>query len=297
MRKYIFFLGWISICFIGLMLFSCSQNEIELVDPKDGTTEQSGQNLVEFEMTDSTPETKLATPFGAKRYVTIYAYLHGSDVTSPPVQKRNYKSNPTGKLIPISAPMKLITGHYDFYAVSTNSLSDKTPLFTNGISAVLAQNTDYLWAKMNNISVHPGKISVPFAFLHECGEIIITVKETIFTFVHFIDGVYITVPGGDSRMTLANGEIGIAESLQKKLVSMNVTDNVCQIIMLPYKGELPLQVVFKLWINLHWEYKLYNTSIPLPGNELEAGKQYLYEAIVDESVFELHQKDTVSKSE
>lgn len=289
-RYLIYLISFICISVIGS---SCTENRIEITDPLENSANQREGETVDFEIGDSLSDSKSITIFGPGRYVTIYAYLHGASTTTPPIQTQYYKSNSSGRLVPIGSPMKLITGHYDFYAVSANTLANRTPSFTNGLSSALSNNTDYLWAKMNNITVYRGKNKVSFAFRHVCSEIIIEVKETLFTIVHFIDDVRIAVPNGKGIMNLSSGQIRVIPSFQKKLQAMTVTDNICQIVLLPYKDELPLQVIFKLWVNFHWEYKLYSTRIPLPNNTLRPGRAYKYEAIVDDEIFDLQLKDSV----
>ena len=291
-----YFIYLISFICIGVIGSSCSENRIELTDTLVDSVNQGEGEIVDFEIKDTLSDTKSITVFGPGRYVTIYAFLHGASTDTPPIQTKYYKSNSAGRLIPIGSPMKLITGHYDFYAVSANTLANRTPSFTNGFSSALSNNTDYLWSKMNNRWIAPGNNKVPFAFRHTCAEIIIEVKETFFTFIHFIDVVQIAVPTGKGIMALSSGEIDIAPSLQKKLQPMKVKDNICEILLLPYSDELSLTVIFKLWVNLEWDYKLFSTRIPLPDNTLKPGRSYEYEAIIKDNIFDLKIKEPVSSN-
>lgn len=200
---------------------------------------------------------------------------------------RYYKSTSSSRLEPLSSPMKLFSGQYDFYAVSTNSLSNLTPDFINGLSATLKNGVDYLWAKMENISVKTEPVSVPFSFSHECAQIIIDVDETFFTFVHSIDGCTLSVPATSGHMNLETGEISMAQTLLKIPASMHINNDICSLIILPYDGRFPMTLTFRLWINLHWEDKTFVTEIPVNKTSIEGGRKYMYKVIVDDNVLDL----------
>lgn len=288
MMKYRIFFFKLMITISGLLFFAgCSQNEIEFIDPD--TNDELRQDVIdiEFEVNDAINATKSLSKFGAGRYVTVMAYFHGSDPSQPPVQTKYYKSNPSGKLIPVTTNMRLTTGNYDIYAVSTNSLSNNTPQFFQNISQPLKNGIDYLWAKTENIRISKNNKKVPIYFHHECSEIVITITETFFTFIHFVDDAYIMVPAGKTTMNLDNGNINIAPSSATQKLPMKISDNICQIILLPYKEPLQLKVVFKIWVNLDWDYKLYSTEIPIPGYSLEPGLEYKYKAVIKDNLFDL----------
>ncbi|MEG1905485.1 MAG: hypothetical protein RR212_13905, partial [Bacteroidales bacterium] len=88
-------------------------------------------------------------------------------------------------------------------------------------------------------------------------------------------------------MNLDNGNINIAPSSATQKLPMKISDNICQIILLPYKEPLQLKVVFKIWVNLDWDYKLYSTEIPIPGYSLEPGLEYKYKAVIKDNLFDL----------
>ncbi|MEG1723626.1 MAG: fimbrillin family protein [Bacteroidales bacterium] len=270
-----------------LILSACSRNEIEFIDSDTNAEIRQGLVDIEFKVDDATSTTKSLSNFGSGRYVTVMAYFHGSNPATPPVQTKQYTSSPGGKLIPITSNMRLITGNYDFYAVSTTSLSNRTPLFIQNISQSLTNGTDYLWAKTENMNIIGNTKTIPISFHHECSEIVINLTETFFTFIHFIDDAYIMVPAGKATMNLDNGNINITTSSATQKLPMQISDNNCRIILFPYKEPLQLKVVFKIWVNLNWDYKLFSTEIPIPGYSLEPGIEYKYKAIIDDNIFDL----------
>lgn len=290
MMKYRISFFKLLIAISGLLFFSaCSQNEIEFIDPDANGEIQQGGIDIEFEVNDAISATKSLYKFGSGRYVTIMAYFHGSDPSQPPVQTKYYKSNSTGKLIPVTTNMRLTTGNYDIYAISTNSLSNNTPLFFQNISQSLKNGIDYLWAKTENIHISGNNKKVPIYFHHKCSEIVITITETFFTFIHFIDDAYVMAPAGKATMNLDNGNINIATASTTQKLHMQISDNICQIILFPYKEPLQLKVVFKIWVNLDWDYKLYSAEIPIPGYSLESGLKYKYKAIIKDNLFDLQE--------
>ncbi|MGL4292259.1 MAG: fimbrillin family protein [Bacteroidales bacterium] len=272
---------------ILVTLSSCGENINESISLEESENLSKGFSDVEFEVADSIL-TKLTTPFGGGRYVTIYAYFHGDPVTNPPVITKYYKSNPKSKLIPVNSPMKLYTGKYDFYAVSTNSTINQTPSFKNGFStSPLKNGVDYLWAKMENITVKPGKNVVPITFSHQCAQIILNIDESLLTFVFSIDGCTLTVPNDNNKMNLSDGFINTAQTLEKVPMSMKISGQTCKLIVLPYDGRIPIKVVLKLWVNLHWEDKLFTTNIPFIEGGLQPGRTYIYKLIIKDNIFDL----------
>lgn len=200
--------------------------------------------------------------------------------------------------------MYLPKGSYDFYAVSTNS-STNAPSFTSGVSGVLENGVDYIWAKVSNQSVGNATKDVALAFQRKAVQIFIDIKsdENSLELTGWQDGenaATITPPVATGcTMALTDGTITAAGSVDTEKSSdfykANMTTGTivnkattASYIMLPVATGQTLKVQFKVKVKIGGrnteESKIYTASLTAPSQDPSSttaflsGKKYTYTA-------------------
>lgn len=253
----------------------------------DSTTSKT-KNLVSFYASiEDLVQTRTTTAFPAGRYATVFAYNAGDTNLADMQNKVIYKSLSAGSLSPIGSGadadlMYLLSGAYDFYAVSSNSTINYTPSFSLGVSGALSNGIDYLWYKISDVSVYATQVSVPITFSHTCAQIVLTVTGGENLVVNEFVGATLLPPDTLGTMSLATGVITPATALAAKPIAMGITSNVAQQIILPIStSSVSLPVVLTLSVNYETTTRQYTTDITPPTGGFAAGKSYLYEAIIN----------------
>lgn len=185
--------------------------------------------------------TKATNPFTVGYKSTIIAYQSGeSPLTSTPMAGTPLEAtSSTGSVLTPENPLYVPKGIYDFYSVSLNSTVSPGITFTSGVSAQLANNKDYLWAKVP--SVNEGG-NVEFAYRHKAVGIEINLSQGSGISGLTVTSIKFTPSKADasSKMSLAAGEIGKAAQ-KDVLTEMALSGSKGSYIMVPL-GSLSLDI-------------------------------------------------------
>ncbi|MEG1586632.1 MAG: fimbrillin family protein, partial [Bacteroidales bacterium] len=225
--------------------------------------------------------TKSIFAFPEGRFAVVYAYNQGNTTKDAPVAKASYETKSAGILSPVSQKIYLPNGEYDFYSVATNSTTNKTPDFTNGISSPLSNGIDYLWWRVPNYSIESAAANINIVYKHSCSQVVIKLSSGNGVTINSVTSAKITPPVTNSTMDLSSGIIPPATTLSNVLFDMGVAQNVCQATVLPLQTNTPMQVTFEIVINNEASARNYQVNIPIPDGKLIAGNSYLFKAVVD----------------
>lgn len=190
---------------------------------------------------------------------------------------------------------------YDFYAVSTNSTT-AAPTFTSGVSSVLLNGVDYIWAKTTNQNVGNQDKPVTLAFERKAVKIIINlvsgdgIELTAWkaTAGSENDNATITPPDPSTTVTmaLADGTIipsttlTTAVNMTTEAVNTDAHTATTSYIMLPLASSptptptVTLNVKVKVGGRTA-EDKTYTATLSAPAatsSVFQSGKQYSYTA-------------------
>ncbi|MCS2892705.1 fimbrillin family protein [Parabacteroides faecis] len=281
-----------------LVVSGCTSDELQ----EKPQTNEKGEYAVRFSGNMDMTLTKANTTdvaTGVK--ATISAYTKDATVTSTDaIVSKGYTVGSTVGTFEGDASyvMYLPKGDYDFYAVSTNSAT-AAPVFTSGVSAVLANGVDYIWATSANfnVSTNTDKV-VTLAFQRKAVKIIINVESgdgvelTAWKATAATDNDNATItppdPSTTVKMNLADGVITSATTLTAA-VNMTTTAVVnkkatASYIMLPLgSGQNPtvtLNVKVKIGGRDEAD-KQYTATLTAPASTSSAftsGNQYTYTA-------------------
>ena len=292
---------------------SCTKEATEIPDTNDDNTLypvtfSGGIDLVQTKGEDNNT-TLMRKDVKAK----VYVYKNTETVTnvSSPVNKE-YKVGNNGDLsIGASDTIYLAKDTYNFYAVSTDSITESTgasfPTFTSGVSAELSNGFNYLWAKSESkaITGTPDKQNVALNFERKAVKIVINIESgtnngiTLKGWMPSGDSAKITppkIPSPNSsnlcKMTLSTGVIAPATSVDAdnpvKMTCGEVAENKATVsyIMLPLidaTGTPVPTVTLRVKVQNTGESedggeRTYTTQLKYPSGGFESGKQYTYTA-------------------
>ena len=300
---------------LPLLFFSavgCTSDELQ----EKPITNEKGEYAVNFNGNMDLTLTKAGTTdvvTGVK--ATISAYTAGVEVTSnAAIVSNGYTVGDTpGTFVgdDTGAPgspfvMYLPKNSYDFYAVSCNS-SAAVPGFTSGVSDVLSNGVDYIYAKPTPATSVPTTTNVTLAFERKAVLIEIKVKGSD------ADGLEltgwqtsrpatITPPATKGcTMALATGVITPAGSIDTDLSDgvykaamttgiVSSKESTATYTMLPVEADKTLKVKFNVKVQIGGrdeEEKTYTADLTAPDNSNNnnttaflSGKKYTYNAIL-----------------
>jgi hypothetical protein len=250
----------------SLLLLSCKKEE--------STQSVSGQPVTFKATYDTNTATKASQPFPEGNKASIFAYTSGSSpatasmVAGTPLEATAQSS---GVLTPESQ-LYLPKGSYDFYSVSANNSTTPGLTFTNGISGILSNSKDYLWA--THSSVQEGGV-VNFSYTHSA-----TLMEFNITAGSGVSSLQVTSlkftpskPESTSVMELANGSVSPC-SQKEVLTETTLSGNTGRFIMLPLQSlSLDVQVTINAVIgDTPVTGKIYTASVP--SQSYNAGTHY-----------------------
>ena len=286
----------LSLPFLLLSAVGCTSDELQ----DKPITNEKGEYAINFNGNMDLTLTKAATTEvtqGVK--ATISAYTSEDDVTSKTaIVSKGYTVGSTAGTFVGDADfvMYLPKGDYDFYAVSCNS-SAVVPTFTSGVSQVLSNGVDYIYAKPTPATTVPATTNVTLAFQRKAVKIIINVvsgegveltdwKASAGT----NDNATITPsdPSTTVKMALSDGTITPATALTTaanmttEAVNTGAHTATASYIMLPLaSGQTPtvtLNVKVKIGGRAA-ESKTYTATLTAPASTSSAftsGNQYTY---------------------
>lgn len=267
-------------------------------------TNEKGEYAINFSGNMDLTTTKAGTEAvatGVKAKISAYT---ASDVVASAtsiVKEQGYTVGATaGTFVgDNSYVMYLPKGSYDFYAVSTNSATDTDiPTFTNGVSEVLKNGVDYIWAKPSATEVPNTDKVVALAFQRKAVKIIINVASgdgielTAWEAGADNDNATITPPDPSTtvKMALADGTITPATTLTTAVnmatEAVNTTAHTAtaSYIMLPLASGQKPTVTLKAKVKIGGraaESKTYTATLTAPeatSSAFTSGNQYTYTA-------------------
>ena len=286
---------------LPLLLLSaagCTSDELQ----DKPITNEKGEYAINFNGNMDLTLTKAGTENVAQDVkATISAYTSSADVTSAQaIVSKGYTVGSTAGTFVGDADfvMYLPKGDYDFYAISCNSTAT-VPTFTSGVSEVLSNGVDYIYAKPTPATTVPATTNVTLAFQRKAVKIIINVvsgegveltdwKASAGT----NDNATITPsdPSTTVKMALSDGTITPATALTTatnmttEAVNTGAHTATASYIMLPLaSGQTPtvtLNVKVKIGGRAA-ESKTYTATLTAPASTSSAftsGNQYTYTA-------------------
>ena len=286
---------------LPLLLLSaagCTSDELQ----DKPITNEKGEYAINFNGNMDLTLTKAGTENVAQDVkATISAYTSSANVTSAiAIASNGYTvGTTTGAFVgDADFVMYLPKGDYDFYAISCNSTAT-VPTFTSGVSEVLSNGVDYIYAKPTPATTVPATTNVTLAFQRKAVKIIINVvsgegveltdwKASAGT----NDNATITPsdPSTTVKMALSDGTITPATALTTatnmttEAVNTGAHTATASYIMLPLaSGQTPtvtLNVKVKIGGRAA-ESKTYTATLTAPASTSSAftsGNQYTYTA-------------------
>nr|WP_129734138.1 fimbrillin family protein [Parabacteroides goldsteinii] len=291
----------LSILLVLLTASGCTSDELQ----EKPQTNEKGEYAVHFSGNMDMILTKANSTVAKGVKATISAYTKDADVTSKTaIVSKGYTVGSTAGTFEGDASyvMYLPKGDYDFYAVSTNSAT-AAPTFTNGVSSVLENGVDYIYAKTASQSVGNAEKNITLEFSRKAVQIYIDIKsdETSLKLTAWQSGndaATITPPVATGcTMALTDGAITAATSVNTTGANMTkatVTNNATSTsyIMLPLtangSASRELTVTFKVTVQIGGrtaEDKTYTATLTAPnitdnnsGYAFLSGKKYTYTA-------------------
>lgn len=269
-------------------------------------TNEKGEYAINFSGNMDLTTTKAepeAVATGVKAKISAYTASDVVASATPIVKEQGYTVGATAGTFEgdDSYVMYLPKGSYDFYAVSTNSATDTDiPTFTNGVSEVLKNGVDYIWAKPSATEVPNTDKVVALAFQRKAVKIIINVASG--------DGIELTAweasagadndnatitppdPSTTVKMALADGTITPATTLTTAVnmatEAVNTTAHTAtaSYIMLPLASGQKPTVTLKVKVKIGGraaESKTYTATLTAPeatSSAFTSGNQYTYTA-------------------
>lgn len=289
-------IGFKQIGFMGVLACmtlvtpSCSKNTNTIIlGEDDSITNPDKPNyteaLVQFNANiENSGFTKSTSVYPIDKYATIYAFNANSSNLITPLNRVIYKSQKAGALAPAvsNREMYLPNGNYNLYAISTLSNQNINPTFSNGKSSSgLSNGVDYLWWGQQNTSIAASKVNVPITFSHSCTQIVFKINPGNGITINKLVKATITPSSTvNSSMSLATGVIMPATTLGSA-TAMGVNEMVSQFIMLPLSYTGSLKATFSVFINFESVSRSYSVDVPVPASGYEAGKSYLYSAVIN----------------
>lgn len=299
----------LSIPFLLLSAAGCTSDELQ----DKPITNEKGEYAINFNGNMDLTLTKAGTENVAQDVkATISAYTSEDDVTSATaIASNGYTVGATAgtfvgdDISGTSTPfvMYLPKGDYDFYAVSCNS-SAAVPTFTSGVSEVLSNGVDYIYAKPTPATTVPTATNVTLAFQRKAVLIEIKVKGSDeggleLTGWQSTSPATITPPKtADCTMALATGIITPAGSIDTEqsgevykaaMTTGEVSgkESTATYTMLPVVASQTLKVKFKVKVKIGGrtaEDKTYTADLTAPDQDSStaflSGKKYTYNAIL-----------------
>lgn len=296
----------LSLPFLLLSAVGCTSDELQ----DKPITNEKGEYAINFNGNMDLTLTKATTTevaTGVK--ATITAYTQSADVTSAQaIVSKGYTVGSTAGAFVGDADfvMYLPKGDYDFYAVSCNS-SATVPTFTSGVSEVLSNGVDYIYAKPTPATTVPATTNVTLAFQRKAVLIEIKVKGSDTDGLELTDWqssnpATITPPVTTGcTMALATGIITPAGSIDTDLSGevykaamttgeVSGKESTATYTMLPVVASQTLKVKFKVKVKIGGrdaEDKTYTADLTAPNNTdngngtaFLSGKKYTYNAIL-----------------
>lgn len=266
-------------CFllISALLAACTENSLIIEDNRTGNNNGGATNIIHFYprihgYTSGGPANITSFPEGC--VVQIFAFVKGIQLT----QWRYYQSYSVGTLSPVSLPMELVGGSYDFYMVSLKTAADP-PVFHDGSAYGLQNGIDYLWYA-TPAAVSQLQTNIPVNFMHSASQIVIDVEnQDDASIAEWIQYAMLGAPQPDTLTSwdLFSGAIRpVTQIRTDSLINLTADGLSCQSIILPVSGVSQVYLYLNMKINGENEYRGYPFYLPIPDSIFMAGNSYHY---------------------
>lgn len=223
--------------------------------------------------------TRSMSPLGIGRYANIYAFDSGT-FNSSPAGIGIYTTQTAGIFTPTSGPMYLLGGEYDFYTISSNDTKNNNP--TSFVEKYpLANDIDYIWAKILKQDIQNRVSVVPITYNHCCSQIVVKVVAGENVYLGDISSITITPSTPGNSLSIQTGIIPPATTIESTPLAMHLNKNIGQVIMVPLKTSNTLKLSITAEINAVGNIKTFTVDMPVYNGEFQSGHSYLYEAIID----------------
>lgn len=253
------------------------------VVPGESTSPDRVQSLITFNAAIESRNvlTRSMTPIPKDVKVNMFAYYTNAPTSS--TASGEYQATTAGMLGGVDGyRMFLEDGSYNFYAFSNNTLNTPVP-FTDGVSAPLSNNNDYLWWKGTQVTINGSQVSVPILLMHCATQVVFEIEEGPGIKINEIVGVDIIPAAEGARINLLTGVIPPTTSYGTDFKPMGLNGAIAQYIMLPIKTNVKMQGHFKARVNDEPATRTYIVDIPIPNGELVAGDSYRFRVIIAEN--------------
>ena len=215
----------------------------------------------------------------------------GQQAAEMDITSAQYTSKDAGVASPVNSAMYLATGNYNFYGAANNNENGAVPTFTNGTASSLSKGIDYLgWIYSDGIDISSSH-QFTVNFKHLCTQVLLVIDTTVTvtsttgttttsSAVKITDFSSATVtPSTTSGATWSLSTAAINPvSTVGTAVSMGMTDNYAQYIMLPLASSTT-DLTFNFTVMLEGETvaRNYQAVFPLPSGALVAGQSYKFQ--------------------
>ena len=285
---------YIALFFI-IILGSCTYNELVIIDKRPGadTTQidtTGPKKLVYFYprietlASDDGYASTTVEAFPAGRRVQVFVFARGIQYLMSPI----YQSLDAGSLTPVSTPVVIPTGNYDFYFTSINTSSDP-PTVENSVVSPVSNGIDYIWASAK-VAVETNNTSVPVTFTHSCTQVVFNViNDDTTQLVDWINYAMIQMPdtsglewdlysGEITGLNTTTDEMDVSQSLLDDKINMPASGLMCSQFLVPleYSGTMAAFMQLKMTTEGGGGYKGYDLTLSIPDGELSAGNSYHY---------------------
>lgn len=264
---------------ISALLFSSCTNEKCSTCPSQLPDVEMKSVLFQGEYSAMTKNSSNNIPAGIS--ATIYAYPSGAS----PITSMSYPGTPVTAsadeqgYFRIEGGLFMPNGTYDYYAVSTNSLSQNMQI-TKGVANSLSNGVDYLYAQAKNILLEQNT-NILLQYRHQCSAVELTINSGDGVEGMIVRSIRIGQPSTQyATMDLSSGIIRQIDQLDPIMANMSINNKTGKYIMLPSSiSVLPIEVYIDAIIaGVAVRNKKFTASLPSPSEGYIGGKIYKYNA-------------------
>ena len=168
-----------------ILNYGCTKNEFRIIDNRNKPNSSdidfslaAGESLINF--TSNIINTYISTGYGASSAVQPFPKRNRAQVYVTTSQNHLiddplYQALTEGTLSPVSNPIIVATGTYNFYITSVNT-PDDPPIMNNFEIYPVDNGIDYLWFE-DKLTVASKSATVPVTFTHSTAQVVIRVNN------------------------------------------------------------------------------------------------------------------------
>ncbi|MGL5682145.1 MAG: fimbrillin family protein [Marinifilaceae bacterium] len=263
------------------LFFGCTKNKWIIEDQREEILNGNERYVVYFNPRLESNFTKALTPFPQNCYVQVYASntMSLNSLFFPFL----YESLSPGTLSPVSKPISISPGIYNFYAVSTKNDSIPPSFNTQNFATTLYNGIDYLWSGVMDKNVWESGEVIDITFTHCATQLVFNIVNN--SQANAIDSVIYAamgVPTIDSvSWNLVTGEIPQLQTDPSDIQIMNYSKNTLSGICLPFISSKPI-ILACYALTAQNELFTFNVDVPPLSNGYLGGHSYQYNLVFDQ---------------